>query len=270
MRRPLIALLTDFGERDHFAGSLKGVIASINPEATVVDVTHGIEPFDVAAGAFVLSACVPFFPEGAIFLAVVDPGVGGARRMILARTARHGFVGPDNGLLWPAIGEGRALLVRELADPRFFLAAGRSTFEARDKMAPAAAWLSLGVSPEEFGPPVADPVRLPVAAPLAGPGGIAGAIVYRDRFGNLVTNITARCVESLRAGAPGRPVALAAGRRTIRRFARSYSEGPAREPFLIVGSLGLLEIAVREGSAARRLGLAPGRRVVLKAAAKGR
>lgn len=266
MAPPLLALLTDFGEDDYFVPSLKAVIAGLNPEVRTVDVTHRVRPFDIAAGGFILQACRPFFPAGTIFLAAVDPGVGGPRRLLLARGRRHLFVAPDNGLLTFAIDAEPATEIREIVDARYFLTARRTTFEARDRMAPVAAWLSLGVPPEAFGPVTESWVRLDVPRPSARQGKVAGTILHADRFGNLITNIPAALLEPLRGPDGSGRLAVVAGGRTIARFVAAYDEGPPRAPFALVNSLGLMEIAVQRGSAAAVLRLGPGAAVAVRTA----
>jgi len=260
MPTPLIALLTDFGEEGHFVASLKAVIAGLHPEARVVDISHDLPAYDVRAAGFVLFACARFFPAGTIFVSVVDPGVGTARRLLLVRTARHWFIAPDNGLLTLALEAEPAEEVRELSASRFFLAA-RSTFEARDKMAPAAAWLSLGVSAAEFGPVVGTWRKLSVTRPRLVGSKVTGEVIHVDRFGNLITNIPAMLLWELeqRKGPAG--CLLKIGRRPALRAFGAYAAAPRRRPFFLAGSLGLVEIAVREGSAARVLRAGPGGRI---------
>ncbi len=265
MARPLIALLTDFGDRDFFVGSLKAVIAGIHPEAAVVDITHNAPPFNPAAAGFILGACSGFFPQDTIFLSIVDPGVGTGRKILLVRTPRFAFIAPDNGLLTAPLEREKILEVREIAARRFFLAAGRTTFEGRDRMAPAAAWLSLGVDPAEFGPRLRTYRKLSLPRPARVTSGIRGAVLYADHFGNLITNIPAAMLERLGDGHPAaKPVLRIAGRE-IRIFRTSYASAAVGRPFALINSLGLVEIAVREDSAAEALGAGPGTPVRLLA-----
>jgi S-adenosylmethionine hydrolase len=258
MKRPLIALMTDFGTKDYFVASLKGVILSINPEAGIVDITHELPAFDVAAGGFVLSACAPFFPAGTIFVAVVDPGVGSARPVLVVRTGRFHFVAPDNGLLAPVLEREGAVEVRELADPRYGLGAVGRTFEGRDRMAPAAAWLSLGVPAAELGPRRDGYRTLPAPPPvLTGRSAIRGRILYADRFGNLITNIPSSAADRLKGARRTAELRLRVAGRSLRRR-DAYASAAPGEVFFIDGSLGLVEIAAREASAAGRLGLKAG------------
>jgi S-adenosylmethionine hydrolase len=257
MDRPLIALLTDFGTKDFFVASLKAVILTINPDVRIVDISHQVPAFDIRAGGFLLYACAPLFPAGTIFVAVVDPGVGSGRRLLVARTGRHHFVAPDNGLLGPILDREKALEVRELVNPRLMLAAVSRPFEGRDKMAPAAAWLSLGVPAAEFGPRCDDFRRLPWKLTVRRKGEIRGSVLYVDGFGNLITDIPAEAVSRL-AGAKGwgRLRLLASGR-SLRRC-DAYASAAKGELFFLEGSLGLVEISARESSAARKLKLKAG------------
>jgi len=263
MATPLIALLTDFGEEDHFVPSLKAVIAGLHPQARVIDISHRVPAHDVRAAGFLLFACCRFFPAGTIFVAVVDPGVGTARRLLLVRTARHWFIAPDNGLLTLALEAEPAEDVRELSASRFFLAA-RSTFEARDKMAPAAAWLSLGIPAAEFGPVLTDWRKLRIAKPRLVGKNVAGEVVHVDRFGNLITNIPESLVWDLDRVRGPAGCLLKIGRRSSLPPSAAYVSAPRGRPFFLGGSLGLVEVAVREGSASRLLRARAGERVEVR------
>ena len=263
MPTPLIALLTDFGEEGHFVPSLKAVIAGLHPEARVVDISHRVPAYDLRAAGFILFACARVFPAGTIFVAVVDPGVGTERRVLLVRTARHWFIAPDNGLLTLALDAEPAEEMRELSASRFFLSV-RSTFEARDKMAPAAAWLSLGVPPAEFGPLVTSWRKLPVAKPRLVGNEVAGEVVHVDRFGNLITNIPEALLWELERAAGPAGCGLKIGRRPPLPAVGAYAAAPRGRPVFLIGSLGLVEIALREGSAARLLRARAGTRVEVR------
>jgi S-adenosylmethionine hydrolase len=255
--RPLIALLTDFGTRDAYAASLKGVIRCLNPEAELVDLTHEIPPQDIGAGAFVLATTAPYFPPGTIFLAVVDPGVGGSRRALAARSRGQFWVGPDNGLFTPVFGEPEVAIV-SLENPAYFRPQVSATFHGRDIFAPVAAHLSLGVDLERFGPPLTDPVVLAWPAPVFAPVAVQGEIIYVDRFGNLVTNLEGA---ALLAWLAGGEFLLKAGPLALDRLARTYAGGRPGELLALVGSHGYLEIACNGDSAAARLGAGVGLRV---------
>ncbi len=258
MKTPVIALLTDFGEEDFFVGSLKGVIATVNPSVPVVDITHHVPSFDVPAGGFILYAAYRYYPSGTIFLAVVDPGVGTARKILLVETEDYMFVAPDNGLLGLALEAESLKALIDIKNTKYFLPVPSSTFEGRDKMAPAAAWLSKGIAPSEFGPPVSDYVRMDVQKPQVENEEISGQILYVDKFGNCITNIPAEEVRRIQGGTKERRMACRVGKRELTRFEPSYSFVDKGELFVLPGSLGLIEIAVREGSAQERLAIHPG------------
>jgi S-adenosylmethionine hydrolase len=233
---------------------MKGVILSVTRDVHLVDLTHEIAPHDVLEGALSLEAAVPFFPEGTIHLAVVDPGVGGARRALVVARGDRRFVGPDNGLFTPFLATPgwRAF---ELTAAEYRLPEVSRTFHGRDVFAPAAAYLALGVAPERFGAEVTDPVVLPWPAPRAVPEGLAGEVVHVDRFGNLITSIRASDLVSA-------AVVVVAGREMP--VVGAYGEIPRGEAAGLVGSSRRLEIAVREGSAAAALGVGRGAPVMVR------
>lgn len=252
MQHPVIALMTDFGLDDFFVASIKAVILSINPAVSIVDITHNVPSYDVRAGSFILAACTPFFPQGTIFLSVVDPGVGSERRILLARTAKHDFIAPDNGLLTLALDEPGSLELRSVSALKFFLSESSRTFEGRDRMAPAAAWLSLGTPAAEFGPRLDGYEKHPVHKPRREKDRIKGEVAYVDKFGNLITNIPAAWLSGL-GRRPSPPFRMRIRGRTIDAFPVSYSRGPRGKLFALAGSLGTVEIALRRDSAAARL-----------------
>lgn len=228
---------------------MKGVILGINPEARLVDLTHEIASFDVLEAALALVRSYPYFPNGAIHVVVVDPGVGSARRPILASTRRAHFVGPDNGVFSLVYGREPSAVVRRLTTERYFLDPVSQTFHGRDIFAPVAAWLSKGASPEEFGNSITDPVRLAIATPeRARDGAIRGAVIHVDKFGNLLTNLRPADFP------PGRSFRLLLNDREITRLVTGYAAGKPGELFAIVGSAGFVEIAANQSSAASMLG----------------
>lgn len=252
MDYPIIALLTDFGESDFFVPSIKGVIALINPQAKVVDITHNIPSFDVLAGSFVLFASYRFFPKKTIFAAVVDPGVGSSRKILLVETKKYCFIAPDNGILSLVLEEEGVYQTTEISNPKFFLPKTGVTFDGRDKMAPVSAWLSLGVSPEEFGPRIKDVQKNELSAVHQTDEEIQGAVLYEDKFGNLITNISSSQFDPFLEKHGREAVRLMAGDNIIM-YGDFYSAVPTGEPVFLYGSLGLIEIAVREGSALNKL-----------------
>ena len=263
MGKKIIALLTDFGLKDYFVASLKGVILSINPEVSLVDITHDLPDYGRPAAAFILMACYRFFPAGTIFLTVVDPGVGSERHLLLARSERYYFIAPDNGLLSPIIDAEKAE-VMEITGENYFLTSRKTSFEGRDKMAPVAAWLSLGIDLSELTRPAKSWEKLNWPEPQTSGREIRGSIVYQDKFGNLITNIPQHLIASFLNSNHGSSLVLLAGRKRIVEMASTYSQAPQNKPFFMINSLGLLEIAVYENSAANLLGLNPGDNVVLK------
>ncbi|MCU1245804.1 MAG: hypothetical protein JWN02_1714 [Acidobacteria bacterium] len=244
MRR--IALLTDFGTRDPYVASMKGVLAG-GTEAPVVDLTHEISPFDVAEAAWFLRTVERWWPEGTIFVAVVDPGVGTSRRIVAAERQGRTFLAPDNGLLTFVSDALRAVSVEAT---RWFLPAGSTTFHGRDRFVPVAAAIANGLAIGELGPPAENLVRLDYTEPSYDERRVTGTIVSVDRFGNLITDI-----EPERIGFA--PFALHAGKVVIERLETNYGDAAAG-PFLIAGSGGTVEVSVADGSAAEVLHLRRG------------
>src|SRR5690349_4690720 len=201
MAKPVIALLSDFGTRDHYAGTMKGVAIGICPDATFVDISHDVPPHDVMAGALELAAAYKYFPAGTIFLVVVDPGVGSARRGIAADTGEYKFVAPDNGVLTIVLDEHPPKRVVELTERRYARPTVSRTFEGRDRFAPAAAWLGKGVELVALGRPAGGLHRLDIPQPIVDGDRIEGQVLRVDRFGNLITNIDRRTFDRLAGGA---------------------------------------------------------------------
>ncbi|MBX3305280.1 MAG: SAM-dependent chlorinase/fluorinase [Nitrospira sp.] len=260
--RPLIALLTDFGERDSFVASMKGVILSINAAARLVDLSHQITSHQIQEAGYFLKSCYRYFPAGTIYVAVVDPGVGTERRALLLAAAGSFFVGPDNGLFTEVLEQEVGAKVWQISNPQYRLETAGSTFDGRDVFAPAAAWLSKGVPPSFFGPAVHDPIRRSVAIPVRHEDVLIGKIVSVDRFGNLISNITARQIREFR-GAMGQSVEIHIGASIIGDVVGSYSLGHRESPSALINSDGNLEIFVREDSAARCLQVGVGDEVRL-------
>jgi len=248
--RPLITLLTDFGARDAYVASLKGVILSLNPAANLVDLSHEVPPQDVKAGALILSAAAPYFPPGAIHLAVVDPGVGGQRRALAARCREQFWVGPDNGVFHLIFSRAPALTLVSLENPAYFRPRVSATFHGRDIFAPVAAHLSLGVDLDRFGPRITDPVSLNFPEPGFEPEAIRGEIISVDRFGNLVSNVPAA---DLTAWLGQARLHLRVGPLRLQGLARTYTDVAPGEFLALEGSHGFLEIACALDNAARRL-----------------
>jgi S-adenosyl-L-methionine hydrolase (adenosine-forming) len=259
--RPLITLLTDFGTRDAYVASLKGVILSLNAAVQLVDLSHEVGPQDIRAGAFLLAAAAGCFPPGTIHLAVVDPGVGSRRRALAARCRGHYWVGPDNGLFQLIFHRAADLAVVALNNPAYFRSPVSATFHGRDIFAPVAAHLSLGVDLDRLGSRITDPVSLAFPVPLIAPEAIQGEIIYVDRFGNLVSNLRVAEIRPRLAGPGWR---LKAGPLTLRRQARTYADAAPGEFLALEGSHGYLEIACAQDNAARRLKVGVGLPVAIR------
>jgi S-adenosylmethionine hydrolase len=250
---PILALLSDFGTRDSFVGTMKGVIAGINPSARLIDISHDVTPHDVREGAFTLWSAYRYFPMGTIFLSIVDPGVGTDREILIAHTESYTFVAPDNGLLDLVLSDrGQAtIFALRSNDPggkwrRYALKEISQTFHGRDIFAPVAAHLSLGVMPTQIGDPRAKAVpQIAFCDPSSGKD--MPRLLHIDTFGNLVTNI--RGSRSLKDS-----FVLTLGKRRIACWVSAYEQAPKGVPCLIIGSSGLVEIVVRRGSAAVALG----------------
>jgi S-adenosylmethionine hydrolase len=258
MEAKLITLTTDFGYKDPFVGIIKGVIFGINPNARMIDLSHGIPPQDLMCGALVLSSSVPYFPQGTIHMAVVDPGVGGARKPILIETQGQVLIGPDNGLLEPSARAGGAWRGFCLTNPRFHLTPVSQTFHGRDIFAPAAAHLSLGVPPETFGPPLTAICSLDLPRPEWKGKVLAGNVIYVDAFSNLITNIPFGELQGRKK------VTLRIKSREIHGLVQSYEDVPPGNYLAIIGSWGVVEIAQREGRAGDSLKAGQGERVEME------
>jgi S-adenosylmethionine hydrolase len=261
-----IALLTDFGYRDHYAGAMKGVIAALAPGAPIIDVTHGVAPQSIVAGALALRESWRFFPPRTIFVAVVDPGVGTARAPVAIETrAGARFVGPDNGVLSLAVEEAGPLRVVELRVPRYRLSPVSATFHGRDIFAPAAAHLWRGVRLGALGPQVRGGLtRLELAEPREGVRELRGEVIYVDGFGNLISNIGRDALERFGARFPTMGLSVRIGRGGPLEIRETYGAVRKGVPLATFGSFELLEIAVRDGSAARRFAAGPGAVVIVR------
>ena len=252
----VITLTTDFGTRDAYVAEMKGVILSITRDVQLVDITHEIAPQDVLEGALALQAAAPRFPAATIHVAVVDPGVGTARRAVAVAAADQLFVGPDNGLFTPFLRD-PSWRAFELSASEFRAPAVSHTFHGRDIFAPAAAHLARGIEPSRLGPAVADPVRLDWPEARVTEGRVAGAVLHVDRFGNLVTSIRAEAIGSL-----GPDVAVRVAGKSVP-LVRTYGDLRPGNPGALVGSTDRLEIAINAGSAARALRAGRGTPVVV-------
>ncbi len=185
----MITLTSDFGLKDPYVAEMKGVILTINQKATIIDITHDIEKFNVRMAAFTLASAASYFPEGTVHLAVVDPEVGTKRRAIIIQTKKAYFVGPDNGILMLAAKSQGIKYIYQLTNPKFMLPSLSNTFHGRDVFAPAAAHLDSGVQTCEFGPEILDPLEPAFAQITRKDSSVIGEVVHVDGFGNIITNI---------------------------------------------------------------------------------
>jgi S-adenosylmethionine hydrolase len=261
MARPLVALLTDFGTRDHYAGTMKAVILGICPDATLIDITHDIPPHDMMTATLELAASYKYFPSGTIFLVVVDPGVGSARRGIAADTGEYRFVAPDNGVLTAVLKETPARRVVELTERRYARPTVSRTFEGRDRFAPAAGWLAKGVDLSALGRSAGAIQQLAIPSPHVDDDVLAGEVLRVDRFGNLVTNIDRKLFDKF-IHANG--IEISAATHLIGRVVGTYAEAAAGEVCALFGSTDHLEIAVNAGSASDQLNLSRGAPVTIR------
>ncbi len=243
---PLVALLTDFGLADPYVGAMKGAILSVCPDATLVDLVHELPVHDVLAGALALEAAHAFFPSGTVFVAVVDPGVGSARRGLAIATGGWTFVGPDNGIFTLVLGTDAR--VHALENAEFFRKPVSAVFHGRDVFGPVAGHLALGRGLEEMGPTVLEAVRLDFPTPRRDGAAWQGEVLYVDRFGNLVTSLTAAEVASL----PGADLRVCFGPHVFPVVA-TYSDRSEGMLLALLGSGGRLEVAMNRGNAARAL-----------------
>lgn len=255
MTAPRITLTTDFGVSDHFVGAMKGVIASIEPEARVYDITHQVSPFDRLDGALTVAHFYRYWPARTIHVVVVDPGVGSARRPLLVSAGSHYFIAPDNGVLSLVFDREEEIRVWHITAEHYFLQPVSRTFHGRDIFAPTAAWLARNGQPESFGPEVGDFERFALPKPDLAMGRIGGIVLRTDHFGNLLTNLRPEDTPELLAGAPFR---LSVGSAKITRLVTTFGEGAPGEPCLLVGSSGYFEICVNRSSAAQATGAASG------------
>jgi S-adenosylmethionine hydrolase len=248
----VITLITDFGTQDGYAGAVKGVMQSLAPDVHIVDITHDIPPQDVTAAAFALAQAAPYFPEGTVHVVVVDPGVGGARRSVVVDDGRQRYVGPDNGVF--ALAVPVVISAHEITAPLFRRGTVAATFHGRDVFAPAAARLATGSAPSEAGPVVELEGTLSVKPVVTKKKETTGHVIHVDRFGNCITDIpAARLAASAKVRVAGKAIALV----------RTYEDVTRGKALAYVGSSGTLEIAVRDGSAARSLKIKRGATVVV-------
>jgi len=254
----MITLTTDFGLKDPYVAEIKGAILTVNPKATLIDVTHDVEQFNVREAAFTLVSAAPYFPEGTVHLCVVDPGVGTNRRAIAVQTKKAFFVGPDNGVLVLAAKTQSIQHTYLLENPKYMLPSVSNTFHGRDIFAPAAAYLDVGVRPADFGAEIHDPIS-PQFAPARFSGGVFhGDVLHVDGFGNVVTNVAEKDVACEQGGLVN---VEWAGNSIKIPFVKAYGEGKPKAAVALVGSHGFLEIALNQASAAKKFALKVGDKI---------
>lgn len=263
--KKFIVLLTDFGLKDGYVGTMKGVISSINPEAVIYDLTHEIQPQDIGGAAVVLSSAYRFFPKQSIFAAVVDPGVGSERPIIALKTDSYIFLGPDNGILSLVAERENVSRQVRVVNKKYFLKDISSTFHGRDIFAPVAGYLSLGVRLEELGVPCHDMVRLNLSEVRIVPGrSLTGKVIYIDRFGNIMTNISEENFLSFTEGVKTGKIIAEVKRKTISKFVDNYNQGLPEELIMLRGSSGYVEISINKARASDKIRVSPGDTVEIK------
>ena len=258
---PIITFTSDFGRREHYVGAVHGAILSICPRARIVDISHELAPHEILEGAFTLLGAYSCYPAKTVHLAVVDPGVGSKRRGIIVCTDRYRLVGPDNGIFSLIYQREKVGKVVSIEREAYFRKPVSPTFHGRDIFGPVAAWLACGTEVGEFGPEVQDYQRIELSSPRKiGKTRLEGAILWIDRFGNAITNISPEDIRSLLPGGT-RPRSFFVGGQEITTHYRYYAEAEGDELFALLGSSGYYEIAARGKSAARLLNLVGGAKV---------
>ncbi len=260
MTRPLVALMSDFGSRDHYAATMKGVVLQVCPEATLVDISHDIPPHDLQFAALELAAACKYFPAGSVFLVVVDPGVGSGRRGLAADIGDYRFVAPDNGVLTAVFQETPPKRVVELTERRYARPTVSRTFEGRDRFAPAAAWLAKGVQLSALGRPFNGYQELDIPVVQLEDERLTGVVLRIDRFGNLVTNIDRKNFDKFAARGS---IDIRVGEHAVGRLVETYTDIAESEICALFGGTEHLEIAANATSAMARLGVERGARVVV-------
>jgi len=257
----IITLTTDYGTDDHLVGTLKGVILRINPEATIVDITHNVAPFDLLDAALAIGSAYPYFPPRTIHVVVVDPGVGTERRPLLVTAENQYFVAPDNGVLSVVYEREQNVVARNVTAEHYFLQPVSKTFHGRDIFAPIAAWLSKVWQTASMGEEITDHKKFALPKPKATDGVVKGIVMRVDTFGNLVTNF--RMEDLPESALANGEVKFQVGTQAVSRMVPTFASGNAGEPVAYLGSAGYVEIAVNKGNASRTLSIGRGTAVVL-------
>ena len=251
----VITLTTDFGERDYFVASMKGVILGINNQARIIDVSHNIKPHSIKETAFLLNSCYQYFPDGTIHVVVVDPGVGSSRRGLLVTTSRFFFVAPDNGVLSYIFENEINVEVRQIENRQFRLDSEGATFDGRDLFAPSAAWLTRGQTPGAYGRLVADYETLTIQKPEVKKGILEGRVAYIDHFGNIITDITPDDIKLLQEVTKKNGFTLKLGDITVEKLKTHYEQGTAEMPSALINSNGYIELFLQQERISDKLGV---------------
>jgi S-adenosyl-L-methionine hydrolase (adenosine-forming) len=262
LARPIITLTTDYGTGDHLVAVMKGVILSINPDVSIVDVTHQVIAHDILDGALTIGQAYKHFPPKTIHVVVVDPGVGTARRPVLVAADQHYLVAPDNGVLSSVYDQTEALYAWHITSEHYFRHPVSNTFHGRDIFAPVAAWLSKNWQTASFGEAITDFTRFAIPKPKINGKAVKAVVMKVDAFGNLITNLKAEDAPALVA-ADGK-FTIRVGNGEVKKIVQTFAQGAPGEAFALIGSSGYLEISVNKGSAARTLGAARGAEVTVE------
>lgn len=259
----IVTLTTDFGGSDHFVGTMRGVILGVNPAARVVDLCNSVNSFDVLDGALTIAQAYRYFPADTVHMVVVDPGVGSARRPLLVTTTKHYFIAPDNGVLSLVMEQEERVSVRHITAEHYFLRPLSNTFHGRDIFAPCAGWMSKGVEPEKFGDEITDYVRFSLPKPkVVDEHTLKGALLKVDKFGNMITNLTAENAPAVFAA--DAKVKITVGQATVTGIHASYAQGQPGELFGVLNSMGFLEIACNRAAASQVAKAGRGAEVVVE------
>ncbi len=259
----MITLTTDFGLTEHYVGAMKGVIYTIHPTVQLVDITNAVQSFDILDGAIAIAQAYSYFPKDTVHVVVVDPGVGGPRRPIIANVGQYLFVAPDNGVLSLVYEREERVTVRHITADHYFHQPVSKTFHGRDIFAPVAAYLSKGVDAAKFGEEITDYVRFAAPKPKsAGANQWKGLVLKTDKFGNLVTNITPNDIPQIFDGSSN-AFKITVGKAEVTKLCSSYSQGAQGELFAVLGSTGFLEISANKGAASRLAGADKGSEVAV-------
>ena len=251
MQHPVITLTTDFGLKDPYVAEMKAIILSINPNAIMVDISHEVAKFNIRMGAYLLACAAPYFPQGSVHVAVVDPTVGTKRKLILVHTKNAYYLGPDNGILSLAIKNQTIEGIHEITNQKLTLPTRSNTFHGRDVLAPAAAHLTNGTHPSEFGPKINKIATTTFSQITHNKGTLTGEVIHTDDFGNIVTNFGP---EELKLMKTKHTIHIKLKNKKLQlKLCKTYAEVPKQKPLALIGSHNFLEISINQGNAAKTL-----------------